>query len=1124
MSSTPSDPQPPRGPGAGTTTPAALLGGHFDLLQELGSGSSSTVYRARLREDYGELQKGSEVAVKFLRRELVADERAQRRLEQEGRLGQQLRHPNLAAIHGVETISVLGLPVTYLVMEMVAGTTLRAFLQQQGPPVEDLTRRIGADAARGLAALHRQGVVHRDLKPENLVLTPDGGLKIVDLGLARPFGEAEFGGGSSPSPHGIGGSVAYTAPEVLRGRPTSPRSDLYALGVVLFEVTTGKHPFADCRTVDDMIHAHLFTPPTPPSHLRPRMSQLLEHLVLALLRKDPDQRPKDAAEVARILQQGEQSEWWRQIEQAAPALANGRRLRRLRRPAETPLFGRDDELALLRQHLAAAQRGAGTAVCVQGPVGSGRRRLLDEAMASWLDEQAPVLYLGGEADSGLGHGEPFASSLLDWLLRGDGRDSPHASQRAEARARELLQLGEGDAAALVAVAMGHSQEPPEVRADRLANALARLGHRDRVLVVRVEAADRLDTSGRMVLQRLLAMAGQRHLLLLLTAGPDGLQQTGGERLELTGLADSAFLAFGRALFRAGSDIDGFLAAAHQTLSGIPGNLLEALEHLVHEGLLAGQPGDYHDLVPGTEPRPAPGYVERFEQRVDRLPKAQRAVLDAAAVLGDRCRLGDLAALIEVPELLVLETLSLFRGRIVRAQGGEVSFRHRDFQKALLRRLPDTVRQQLHGKAADLLLARGAPALQVGLHRSQALDHEGCLDPLLAGLEELVQSGSRRTSLRIAARLRVHFQQLPRTEANERRRLRFLLLAAHARANVGQNAATMQAFRAAEALAQQLGDARGSADARIGLAAAALDDGRLLQAISLLETVHTDLADPTDGGTATLRARAHALHGRILLYLGQSDDGLKQLQAALQALPTDDVDLRCHLRIDLARMEALRHHYPTALKTLQRVEHERAARHLPRVQLRLQLYRGQIRTVLGDDEAVQDLRAAIAEAERLSLPGYGARACLFLGERAFWRGRDDEATDWFLRCGELAAASGDRLGGAMAAIHAYRLGSGPRPELAAIEELGLPELLLALHLAVAGRSRLVGDAVAADAATAAALALVRTADLPLPLHLRALVLADRPASARTLLRGIAERIPSRTSRRRFLREWERGVRI
>src|SRR5262249_45194774 len=194
------------------------------------------------------------------------------------------------------------------------------------------------------------------------------------------------------------------------------------------------------------------------------------------------------------------------------------------------------------------------------------------------------LYLGGEADPGLGHGEPFANSVLDWLLRGDGPEAPHAATRAEARAQKELQLAADEAHALIAVATGHAMEPPEGRGSRLPRALLALPKPGRVLVLRVDAADRLDTSAKIVLQRLLQELASRHLLLLLTTGPDGLrEQPAVPRLDLHGLDEATFARFGRSLFRAGDVadpvLDGALASAHTTFSGNPRHLLDALAQL-----------------------------------------------------------------------------------------------------------------------------------------------------------------------------------------------------------------------------------------------------------------------------------------------------------------------------------------------------------------------------------------------------------------------------------------------------------------------------------------------------------------------------------------------------------------
>ena len=307
-SDVPRPPGPPPHIPAGSPTPdpnlesgpghpaEALLGGRFDLVGTIGVGASGTVYRARLREPYHGLEAGSEVAVKFLRRDRLDDPRARQQLDTEGRLGRIVDHPNVARIHGVESLTLLGLEVTYLVMELVKGTTLRDFLRDNGPAGEDLVRTIGADAARGLSALHEAGLVHRDLKPDNLLLTPDGALKIVDLGLARRIdgrvrtGDRD-GAGSHGSSRGVSGSGSYhdgiagnllhAAPEVLSGRAATPAADVYGLGIVLYQLSTGRHPFTHRidpdgaehkRDADELIDAQRHQSPPPPSRFRPRLS------------------------------------------------------------------------------------------------------------------------------------------------------------------------------------------------------------------------------------------------------------------------------------------------------------------------------------------------------------------------------------------------------------------------------------------------------------------------------------------------------------------------------------------------------------------------------------------------------------------------------------------------------------------------------------------------------------------------------------------------------------------------------------------------------------------------------------------------------------------------------------
>jgi serine/threonine protein kinase len=203
--------------------PALVPHARFQLLDELGTGSSGTVYKARLLAPLGDLEPGSLVAIKFLRQDLLTDADAQARLRAEGQLGLTLDDPHVVKIHAVESSRILGLDCTYIVMEFIAGRSLRTFLDERdgvdAGGLGSFARRIGEHTARGLAALHRNGIVHRDLKPENLLLTEDGVVKVMDLGLAREQRSAPAAAPpndiSRRGSSGFFGSLAYAAPERL---------------------------------------------------------------------------------------------------------------------------------------------------------------------------------------------------------------------------------------------------------------------------------------------------------------------------------------------------------------------------------------------------------------------------------------------------------------------------------------------------------------------------------------------------------------------------------------------------------------------------------------------------------------------------------------------------------------------------------------------------------------------------------------------------------------------------------------------------------------------------------------------------------------------------------------------
>jgi serine/threonine protein kinase/Flp pilus assembly protein TadD len=260
--------------------------GHYRLLEKIGAGGMGEVYCAQ--DEHLERK----VAIKILPAGTLPDEAARRRFRQEALLLSKLEHPNIATIHDFDIQD----SIDFLVTEYVAGATLGEKLAG-GPLSEREIVRLGMQLAEGLAAAHGQGLAHRDLKPDNLRITPDGRLKILDFGLARPMVPVgDISTAETAEAPGISGTLAYMAPEQLRGEPADARSDLYAAGVVLYEMATGRRPFA-ARLAPALIDAILNQAPLPPARLRPGLSSRLEELILRSMEKNPEHRYQSARDL-----------------------------------------------------------------------------------------------------------------------------------------------------------------------------------------------------------------------------------------------------------------------------------------------------------------------------------------------------------------------------------------------------------------------------------------------------------------------------------------------------------------------------------------------------------------------------------------------------------------------------------------------------------------------------------------------------------------------------------------------------------------------------------------------------------------------------------------------------------
>ena len=265
---------------------------HYNVTERIGSGGMGAVYLAR-DERLERL-----VALKVLLPEIAGDEDRIRRFEQEAKAASALNHPNILTIHEIGTFEGRH----YIATEFVDGETLRVKLVRERIPLAEVAE-IAAQVAAALKAAHNANIIHRDIKPENIVIRADGLVKVLDFGLAKLI-SGGMAAGSDVAPNAllktrtgmIMGTAGYMSPEQARGQPADPRTDIWSLGVMIYEMLAGRAPFLG-ETLGDSIAAILTADPPPLRAEFPEIPVKLESVVLKTLRKDADERYQTAAEL-----------------------------------------------------------------------------------------------------------------------------------------------------------------------------------------------------------------------------------------------------------------------------------------------------------------------------------------------------------------------------------------------------------------------------------------------------------------------------------------------------------------------------------------------------------------------------------------------------------------------------------------------------------------------------------------------------------------------------------------------------------------------------------------------------------------------------------------------------------
>lgn len=263
-----------------------VLSNRYQLEERLGSGGMAMVFRAQ------DLMLERTVAIKLLRTDFSRDPDFRERFRQEAKAVANLSHPNIVTVHdfGLDGGRL------FIVMEYVPGTDMKTIINQRGRFTEEEAIALMIQACAGIGYAHRAGLVHCDVKPQNMLVTPDKRLKVVDFGIARALASIA----PDEKTEVVWGSPQYFSPEQAAGDPPSPASDVYSLGVVMFEMLTNRLPFQD-PAAEELARMHRELPPPSIRKYNPAVSSSLEQILLKVLAKEPSSRYRTADQLGRVL-------------------------------------------------------------------------------------------------------------------------------------------------------------------------------------------------------------------------------------------------------------------------------------------------------------------------------------------------------------------------------------------------------------------------------------------------------------------------------------------------------------------------------------------------------------------------------------------------------------------------------------------------------------------------------------------------------------------------------------------------------------------------------------------------------------------------------------------------------
>ena len=257
----------------------------YKIIEELGKGGRSTVYKAQ------DVRLERIVALKIMSERLLRNAKARMRFLREAQSVAQLEHPNICTVYEVDVAE----GHTFMAMQYIEGQSLDGMMKNAPLDIKEATD-IGLQAARGLNAAHKKKIIHRDIKDGNIMINTEGVVKILDFGLSKPLGKDDI-----TKPRAILGTVPYMSPEQATGKPVDYGTDIWSLGVVMYRLVTGKHPFKG-KNVGEMINSIIKAKPWRVGELRQDVPEALDSCIQKMMRKDREFRHRSMEEVVAELE------------------------------------------------------------------------------------------------------------------------------------------------------------------------------------------------------------------------------------------------------------------------------------------------------------------------------------------------------------------------------------------------------------------------------------------------------------------------------------------------------------------------------------------------------------------------------------------------------------------------------------------------------------------------------------------------------------------------------------------------------------------------------------------------------------------------------------------------------